>query len=642
VASRASRPLLRELADRAGILARYTPAGSRRPRPISDATRVALLAALGYEASSEAAAARSLARLAEEERAGAQRGPAPPVRCPTPRELLGGRRLFGVWANLYSIRGRGPLGIGNLSDLRALVRLAAGWGAAFVGVSPLHAVRARGGEHSPYGPQSRLFRNPLYLDVLAVPELAAAPAAQALLASPGFERERALLGAAERLDYERAARLQQRLLRALWRAFAGREDTPRARALEAFRRREGAALLDFATFCALEEHLAGRGQRRDWRAWPARWRRPDAPAVLEFRRHHPREVGLHAFVQFELDTQLAASAREARACGLALGLYPDLAVGSLGSGFDAWAFPDLHVAGVHLGAPPDAYAPEGQDWGLPPLHPRRLAREGLAFWRACLRAGFQHAGALRIDHVLGLFRQWWVPAGRAASEGAYVRFPTGALLRVLAEESRRARALAVGEDLGTVPSQTAPTLARAGVLSSRVLLFERTRSGGFRPARRYSRRALVTTNTHDLPPLAGWWQGRDLELRRELGLFHDPAALARARRERAAARAALLRRLRSEGQLPPAAGAPSPPELARAVHAFLCATPCPLVGLSLDDLTGESEPINLPGVPADRYPSWTRRMRLSLEELAGEPGVRVALEGARERRRRRPVRHDLA
>jgi 4-alpha-glucanotransferase len=637
--SRRPRRALRRLADRLGILASYVPAGGGPPRRTSDATREALVAAMGYDASSESAAARALRAheaavrasraVQREQRA---RDAVAPERAYTVREALRGRRGFGIFANLYAVRSARNLGFGDLTDLRALVRFAARHGAAFVGLNPLHALRLDPRETSPYSPATRFFREPLYLDLEAIPELARSARARSLLGSARWRSEAARLRAAERIDYARAVALRRPALEALHATFlaGGRAgETPRARAFEAFRAREGDALLAFATFRALEEAQAGRA--RDWRAWPARLRDPGSDAVREFRRAHPRQVGFHAWLQFELDAQLAAVAREARGAGLAIGLYPDLALGSSRAGFDAWAFPERFASGVSVGAPPDDYAREGQDWNLPALLPARLADDGFAWFARLLRASFAHAGALRVDHVLGFQRQWWIPAGRPASDGAYVRFPARELLRVLAHESRRARALVIGEDLGTVPPGLAARLACRGILSSRVLLFERDRRGGFKPARQISWRALVTANTHDLPSLAAFWSGRDLELRRALGVIPDDASLARARERREAERRALLRRLEAEGA---ALGAePDAAALCAAVYSFLCRTRAPLVGVALDDLAGESEPVNVPGVGPERFPSWTRRLAAGLEALAGDPAVARVLAGLAPRAR---------
>lgn len=626
----ARRPALRALAERLGILPAHRPAGGGPLHRVSDATREALVAALGWEAGDEAAARRSLARLAEAEAAAPRSPRRASPGCVDALGALGGRPAFGLWTNLYTVRGDAGPGVGNASDLESLVDLAASAGAAFVGVNPLHAVRHRGHEVSPYSPLTRLFRSPLYLDARRAPEWEPCADARAYFESPPVAETRRRLARADRIDYDAARTLQDELLARLHREFARRHrgaDTPRGREYARFRAEGGALLRDFGTFLALEEHLAGEGHPRHWPAWPAAFRARDGEAVRAFREGHAEAVDRHVWAQFELDRQLAGAARRAEAAGLAVGIYQDLALGSVASGFDTWAFPGAFVSEVSLGAPPDAYAPEGQDWGLPPLHPQRVVEDDFALWRRLLRATFGASGALRIDHILGLFRQWWVPAGFPATEGAYVRFPTDGLLRALAEESRRAGALVIGEDLGTVPPQVAPTLARHGVLSSSVMLFERDRRGRFRPASRYSRRALATFETHDLPPLAAFWRGSDLELRRELGLL-DGTGIEHARAERERERQALRSRLAADGHLARGGPEPSHAELCAAVNAFLCSTPCPLVGISLDDLAGETQPVNVPGVSQDVHASWTRRMARPLAELAADADVERALAGA--------------
>jgi 4-alpha-glucanotransferase len=549
------------------------------------------------------------------------------TRCTDVAERLGRRPAFGLWVNLYTLRRPAGLGFGDLSALRGVVRLAADAGAAFVGVNPLHALRNRGAEVSPYAPLSRLFRNPLYLDVEAVPEAAEAPGASAGRDDPELRRRIERARAAATLDYEALAELQRELLLPLHAVFARRHrgrDGARGRAFAAFCDERGEALREFATFLALEDHLAARGHPRDWRRWPAGFQSPRAPEVLGFAETHAEEVSYHAWVQFELDRQLCEAAREARERGLALGIYGDLALGSAAGGCDDWSQPGLFRGEYSVGAPPDAYSSLGQDWSFPPLDPERLSGPGLESFRTLLRAAFAHAGALRIDHVMGLVRQFWIPRGRKPVEGAYVRYPAARLSEVLAQESRRSHAVVVGEDLGTLPPGFQSRLARRGILSSRVLLFERGARGSFRPASRYSPRALVTANTHDLPPLAGFLCGRDIELRRELGVLSPEQARA-ARAERESARAALLRRLACDGLLDRGDPAPAPRRLLAAVNAFLCRTPAPLVGVSLDDLAGEVEPVNVPGVPPDVHPSWTRRMRETPEEILAHPEARRAL-----------------
>jgi 4-alpha-glucanotransferase len=563
-------------------------------------------------------------------RESAQRLIVVPPRCASPEDVLGGERVAGLTANLYTVRSARNWGVGDLTDLRALVRFAADAGAAFVGVNPLHALRNADGDVSPYSPVSRLFRNVLYVDVEAVPELADSDEARALLASPALRDALGRLRAATHVDYAGVMARKRPVLEALHRAFRARPagDARRA-AYEGWAARQGAALERFATFQALDEHFRSQGYGW-WPEWPADVRDPRAPGVAAFRAEHAERVDFHRWCQFELERQLAGVAAEARALGLPVGLYEDLAIGASPAGSDVWSEPDLFLRDVSVGAPPDPLGPEGQNWGLPAVDPRRLRARGYDFWAALVRNALRHAGALRIDHVLGLFRQFWIPEGMSGAEGAYVRFPAHDLLGVLALESVRANALVVGEDLGTVPEEVPPALAKWGVLSSKVLVFEREHDGAFRAPRQYPRMALATANTHDLAPLAGYWEARDVARRREVGLLRGDEEVERALHERARDRAALLQLLVDEALLPPAVldGDPAAVDEARvraAVHALLRRTPSWLVGLSLDDLVGEAEPVNVPGVGTDRFPAWQRRLRVPVEALADDPAVRHAL-----------------
>jgi 4-alpha-glucanotransferase len=559
------------------------------------------------------------------------RAVAPPACSPLSAKI-GRRRAFGVWANLYSVRGRDGVGVGNLADLSVLAAMAGNAGAEFLGINPLHALRNRGLEISPYGPLSRLFRNPIYIAAERVPELSGSEHAKTLLSTSAFARELESARGSERVDYELVASVQVRLLEALWRTFRASAGKQRVRAYERYRAAEGPTLRDYATFVAIEEAMAAAGRDRDWRRWPAELRDPRSPAVAAFRERHAERVGFHCFVQFECDRQLASAAATAERAGMAIGLYTDLAVGSLASSFDAWAFPGLFVDAARLGAPPDAYSATGQDWGLPPVNPHRLRADEYRYWRQMLRAAFRHCGMLRLDHAMGVLRQFWIPHDGDAVGGAYVAFPAEELLALLALESRAAGAVVVAEDLGTVPAGFSTLLAGFGLLSSNVMFFERTAGGGFVGAASYSRRALLTANTHDQPTLAGWWRGRDVEIRRAIGMIATDTELAAARvREKAL----LVRRLRAERALREPQAADDPAELCAAVNRYLAAAPSPLLGVSLDDLAGETEPVNVPGIPVDRYPSWSRRMHSDVADLARDAGFARALDGVRSRAGRR-------
>ena len=712
----AERPFLAALARHLGIVASYWDIAGRE-RITSDATREALLAAMGFDASDEERAARALVRLEREEgerllapvrvfRATAGARPNVPLRLPsgfergdwrlelvaeddqrhvaegrfdaradpgatrqvvlplpeglphgyytmrveldaapgtagplaaTQRfvmaphsalsvdEVPGAAGSFGLWTNLYTVRGRRDWGFGDLGVLEELLVWCGEIGGEFVGVNPLHAIPNRGWAITPYSPSSRIYRNPLYIDVEAVPELEACAAARARLRDPAFRERLAALRQAGRIEHGAVLDAKREVLRLLWHTFrSGGGATARAAAFARYREREGAALRDFATWEVLAETF-GRPEApaTDWRAWPAPFRDPHGAAVARFRAEHADEVEFRAWLQFELDEQLARAAVRGRAAGLAIGIYQDLAVGSAPDSADTWLAQGLFAHGANVGAPPDAYAPEGQDWGFPPLDPRRLHADGYRFFSHLLRASFAHAGALRIDHAMGLMRLFWIPEGRPGSEGTYVHYPLDDLLGILALESRRAGALVIAEDLGTVPPEFRDALASWSILGSAVLWFERDERG-FRPAASYPKRVLATVGTHDLAPLAGHRDGTDLALRRRIGLLADDAALAEARAARAGEYAALLDLLRREGLLPPE-GEPDETALCAALHGFLARTPAALVAASLDDLAGEREPVNVPGASVERHPSWSRRMDRPLGALAADPRVAAAL-----------------
>ena len=729
------RPALRALADEVGIIPGYRDQTGAEWRETSDETRVLLLAAMGVDASTEAAAEVALealrrewgqraldpARVVEigsedlrrvgvrlpepqrspvrwtlelEEESGrlhraegiAQRGtgytfeiplPAPPPlgyhrlrlaletaggplaaeqslivvprTCVRPSELLGDRKAWGLVANLYTVRSDRNWGVGDLTDLGELLEWAGELGAQFVGVSPLHALHNREADVSPYSPVSRLFRNPLYLDVERVPELADSREARALLASPKVRRELTELRRTERIEYERVIDVKYAVLEPLHRAFATGASAERRRAYDEWCAAREPELTDFATYMALVSNAApdsdarARGRERsararrptaavhlprDWREWPLELQSPRSLAVREFREANAGAVDFHRWLQFETDRQLGEAAERARAKALAIGLYQDLAIGTSPAGSDTWSLPELFVRGASIGAPPDPYSASGQNWGLPPINPRRLAEDGYRYFIRLVRSAFRHAGALRIDHVMGLFRAFWIPEGHSGTDGAYVRYPSDDLLGILALESVRNRAVVVGEDLGTVPPDVPPALEKWGILSSKVLYFERGKKGAFAPADSYAADALATANTHDMATLAGFWDARDVELRAAVGLLgRDAVDATREERERDKQQLvrALVKARVLDGKIDADDRRLAGAELRGAVHDFLALTPSVLVGVALDDVAGERDPVNVPGVSPDQHPSWTRRMEKTLAELRDDPETDVAL-----------------
>jgi 4-alpha-glucanotransferase len=548
-----------------------------------------------------------------------------PARCTPPEARLQGRRAFGITANLYTVRSERNWGAGDLGDLSTLAEWTAQSGGAFVGVNPLHALRNEGFDVSPYSPITRLFRNPLYIAVENVPELAHDASARGRIASPELQAELAELRRAHMLDYGRIMALRAPVLDSLHRTFALREReraTPRGRAYAAFVAHEDPELTQYATFMAIAER-----EGPDARRWPEPLRDANGEAVAALRRELAERVDFHRWMQFEIDRQLGVAASDATRAGLALGVYQDLAVGSAPSGSDVWAHPRLFVPEATVGAPPDMYSDDGQNWGLPAINPHVLRETRYDYWIRLLRAGFRHAGALRLDHALGLFRMFWVPLGASARDGTFVKSFAHDLFGILALESVRHGSLVVGEDLGTVPPEVPKVLARWGVLGSKVVVFERDfHTGRFRPAGAYPRLALATVDTHDLPPLVGWLEKRDIILRSEVGDLTDPDQQRGMREGRTSDCYALIEMLIEAGLLPESAreNIRSEPLIA-ALHSFLRRTPSALVGLALDDLAREGEPVNIPGIWQDKYPSWSRRMRDTLERLLTDPSTTTML-----------------
>jgi 4-alpha-glucanotransferase len=553
-----------------------------------------------------------------------------------PDVLKDGGRIWGINYALYGLRSRRNWGIGDFEDLRRAVSWSAELGADFVGLLPLHSLfDAEPFGTSPYYPSSRVFLNPVYIAVDQVPE-AADPEARSLLESPAFvgrvdeQRGRALV------DYPGVWSLKLEALRRLHDVFTRQgEGSDRRNAFEEWRRAQGPPLEDFAAFCAIRDHLAAaRGGAPVWQEWPEGLRSPASGGVASFRAEHAREVGFHAYLQWLAREQLARAAEEGSRGGLAVGLYLDMAVGVDPSGADAWRYQDLLARGASAGCPPDPFSLLGQRWGVPPPIPERHRGSGYAYFRETVEEAAADVGALRIDHVLALWRLFWVPGELPPSEGAYVFERAEELLALLRLVSRQARCLIVGEDLGTIPPEVRSELMASGFCSYRVLIFEKGDEGTFRPPASYPRQALVSVATHDLPSLDGFWLERDIEVKRSLGRYPDEETARSEAEGRRWDKRRLLELLRSEGLLPERVDPGfEVPEgrldcLAEAVHGLLARTPSALMLASLDDLLGEREMQNLPGTLTE-HPNWRRKVRLPLEEWKDLPRPRRIADAIR-------------
>ena len=567
-----------------------------------------------------------------------------PPSCHLPVALQPGARRWGLTTQLYSLRRESGWGMGDFTDLARLSRAAGALGAATVGINPLHALFASEPRHaSPYSPSSRAQLDYLYIDPCAVPGFADDGAIRALAPKAALTAVRA----SELVDHAAVAALKRPVLEALYRRFCEVDlkngaEKKLGSEFRLFQRDGGRPLAAFAAFEALHEHFNGNGGQFSWHHWPAELRDPDSAAVAEFSDAYRDRVEFFQFLQWQADSQLGAAAEAGRAARLSLGLYRDLAVGVNPQGAEAWADQELVVPGMGIGAPPDALSRAGQDWGLAPVNPLALRQRGFRPFIAALRANMRHAGVLRIDHVMSLQRLYWVPAGRTAVAGAYVRYPFAELLRLVALESERQRCAVVGEDLGTVPSGFRETMHDANVLSYRVVMFERRWDGNFTPPGEYPPLAAASAATHDLATLKGFWLGGDIAWRQRLALYPNAAAEAADLAERNTARWQLLEALEREGLLPrdrfeeflPADAEPVfAAELGAAIFAFLARSRARLMLVQIEDVAGEAEQANLPGT-SDGHPNWRRRLSDRLDDiLSGGEMRRVAALVTEERRR---------
>ncbi|SFU64982.1 malto-oligosyltrehalose synthase [Nitrosospira multiformis] len=568
-----------------------------------------------------------------------------PAICYWPPGIEGERRVWGPALQLYGIRSQRNYGIGDFSDLRRLVEFYASAGGSTLLLNPLHALFPDAPEHtSPYSPSSRTWFNPLYLDVEAIPEFAGCEEARSIVLAPEFQARLRALRATEQVDYRSIAEAKSEVLVCLYRHFRSThlaQNTGRARAFRAFQAEHGEILRKQALFEALQEYFrTGDSSVWGWRVWPKAYRDPAAPEVAAFCEAHLDRVEYFEYLQWQVSLQLGAVGTRSWEVGLNIGLMFDLAIGVAEGGGATWSRRELYALEASAGAPPDDFNRLGQNWGLPPWIPHQLTASAYAPFIEVLRANMRDSGSLRIDHVMGLRRLFWVVRGLPAMEGAYIRYPFEDMLGILALESQRNRCLVVGEDLGTVPPEVREALHPANVMSTRLLYFERRDDGQLKPPQEYPANAVVAVTTHDLPTLAGFWQGLDIDLRDRHNLFPEDEMRNRQIVERAADRAQLLVALESEGVLPSRGGLHQvgfpemTAELAAAVYTYLARAPSKLLLLQLEDGFGVLEQPNLPGATGDTYPSWRLKLPLNLEEWQGSAwlqGIMLAL------RRERPL-----
>lgn len=552
---------------------------------------------------------------------------ATPGRAWMPEALNNGGKLAGLSLCLWGIRSERNWGAGDFTDLEELVRWAAArLGVSMIGLNPLHALHNREPYNiSPYLPLTVFYRNELYLDAERMEEFAQSRWARRIVESERFQKRAADLRAAELVDYESVVRLKRLVFRVLFREFRRemRVNGPLAKEFVRWRAGEGDLLTRYAVYRALDEYLHRRNPDLwIWPDWPQEYQDPESAEVAEFIRTHQRQILFHQWLQWHIERQLARVQRAARDAGMPIGLYHDLALATDRCGADLWAYRSFYAKGARVGSPPDDFAPEGQDWSFPPALPDAHRADAYRLFAESIRRNARPGGALRIDHVMRFFRLFWIPDGMPAKAGSYLHDHWRDLIRVLCLESHRGRFLVVGEDLGTCPDWIRTALRDHGIFSYKLFYFERTHDGRPKAPQEYEEQALVSSTTHDLPTLAGYWQLRDLQVRRDTGLLPDQKWFDGQTEQRHGDKAALLDALIAHGFLPadfPRAAADWTDltgELHNAIIGYLASTPSKLFLLNQEDLTKETEQQNLPGTTW-QYPNWKRKMALTLPELEG-------------------------
>ncbi len=546
-----------------------------------------------------------------------------PDRCYLPPLVAEGKRCWGVALQLYTVRSARNWGIGDFTDLQDAARRAAKLGADLIGLNPLHALYPANPRHiSPYSPNHREFLNWLYLDPEAVPEFAEASDAHALIGSGEFQQQLAAARATEAVDYAAVAALKRPVLERLYVAFQQAATSQRRQAFAEFIAQGSDDLQRHALFDALHEHVQQEtGEVREWQRWPVELQRPDSADAQAFAANHADRLQFFCWLQWLAEQQLEAAQQACIDAGMRIGLYRDLAVGADRGGSEIWSSPDLFCQDISVGAPPDALAVQGQNWGLPPMHPEAMRADRYHCFTSMLRANMRHCGALRIDHVMALFRLWWIPSGGTGADGAYVHYPLADIAGIVALESQRQQCLVIGEDLGTVPEEIRRLMHTNQMLSYRILMFEQHHDRLKSPSE-YPPLALCTISTHDMATLPGFWVCDDIELRDQIGLFDRPEQKQQQYDSRHADKHKLLQALKTEHLLDrnPAEQGAYDDELMRAAHAYLARSQAVVMMVQPEDWLGEVRQVNMPGTSTEN-PNWQRKLAEPIEQMFGGANV---------------------
>jgi 4-alpha-glucanotransferase len=541
-----------------------------------------------------------------------------------------GKKLWGPSVQLYTLRTQHNWGIGDFGDLKQLVADIAARGGDFVGLNPIHSLFPANPEGaSPYSPSSRRWLNILYIDVSSVAEFALSADAQQMVGSSDFQARLQKARDSHWVNYTEVADLKMSVLPLLFEEFKSRhldKQSERARLFLDFVEEGGESLLHQAAFDAIHAELhAEDSSVWGWPVFPEKYRRFENSATQKFIADNRDKVQLYMYLQWIADVQINEAQALAEEKGMAVGLYRDLAVGVADSGSETWADNGNLVMDASIGAPPDILGPLGQNWGLPPLNPQVLQATSYDAYIKLLRANMKHCGSLRIDHVLGLLRLWWIPKGENATKGAYIYYPVEDMLAILALESHRHQCSVIGEDLGTVPDEIVEILREAGVHSYKVFFFETAEDGGFISPAHYADQSMSALCTHDMPTLRGFWHCDDLKMGSEIGLYPDKEQLEGLFDDRLECKQGILDSVAWHGYLPEGVGrdaslVPMDAYLSEALQLHVAAGASTLLSVQLEDWLEMDKPVNIPGT-VNEYPNWRRKLSMNLEEIFTQEGV---------------------
>lgn len=549
-----------------------------------------------------------------------------PEKCYMPETMQRGAKPWGFPLQLYALRSKRNWGIGDFSDLKEMAGVAKSFGADIVGINPVNiAFMAKPETASPYYSSCRLFLNPLYIDVTAVPEAEKCAALQKYMQSKPFVSALKKVRTERLVDYKAVAKLKKKAFELLFEDFKNAADDRRA-SFKSFCEKGGRDLQTAALYQALADYFVGKKKSFGFKSWGKQYASPDTPASLKFAEEQAEKITYYKYLFWLADEQFQAASAESDNQGLAVGLYQDLAVGVAGESAETWGNQELFALGLSIGSPPDMFNANGQEWGVAPMRPDVMRDEAYASYRKVLTANMKRAGAVRIDHVMGLARLFCIPRGE---KGAYLRYNVNDLIGIVALESHRNKCLVVGEDLGVVPSYFREILEKAGILSFRVFRYEQTNEGQYKPLSFYPKTALVAAGTHDMPTLTGFWSGADIETAKEIGLMGDDGRYEQAQALRMKDRYAMVETLASRGLwfVSPEAfdeeisGQKVPSRLTEVLYSYLASAPCCLLLVQLEDILGQKEQMNVPGTNQE-YPNWRCKLPKMIENLYNDENMK--------------------